>query len=81
MPNYLRKSTNFKIEAKKFSILCTFKYVKSTFLVSFMAGFGLETKEKRLHLESYMKLMQKREKVFRCPVPLNFWMLVIFIEC
>ncbi len=24
MPNYLRKSTNFNIEAKKFSILCTF---------------------------------------------------------
>ncbi len=25
MTNYLRKSTNFKIEAKKFSFLCTFK--------------------------------------------------------
>ena len=27
MPNYLRKSTNFKIEAKKISILCTFKEI------------------------------------------------------
>ena len=31
MPNYLRKSTNFKIEAKKFSFLCTFKGIKKLF--------------------------------------------------
>jgi hypothetical protein len=33
MPNYLRKSTNFKIEAKKVSFLCTFNvFLKPPYL-------------------------------------------------